>query len=72
MANIRLLTYSAAAQRLGITEKAFRDRVQRGSVPDAVLFDRPRGNGKRPERFVVDPAFSEWMKAPNPSDKEQA
>ena len=57
----RLLTYKAAAQLWGMSETAFRRRVERGSVPGHVLFDRQRGNGKRPERFVLGHAFKAWL-----------
>jgi len=61
MASDRLLTYKAAAARWGKTESAFRRRVERGAVPTSVLYDRPRGDGMRPERFVLEDAFRAWL-----------
>lgn len=61
MATDRLLTYRQAAKAWGISEKAFRDRVARGAVPERVLFDRERGEGMRPERFVRAIEFRTWL-----------
>lgn len=56
----RLLTYSAAAKHLGISPKAFRDRVARGSIPGDLLFKRSRGEGRLPECFVRYDPFIAW------------
>jgi hypothetical protein len=72
VAGERLLTYRAAAQRMGITPKAFRDRVHRGTIPDRLLFDRER-DGKRKECFVLADEFTKWCRAPlEPETKEIA
>lgn len=56
----RLLTYRAAAQRMGITPKAFRKRVERGTVPSEILFTRDRGENRRDECFVRYEPFMAW------------
>lgn len=60
MAAERLLTYSAAAKHMGITPKAFRERVNRGSIPSDFLFKRSRGEGRLPECFVFYDKFIAW------------
>jgi hypothetical protein len=64
-----LLTYKQAAELWGKTEEAFRERVRRGSVPEFVLFDRIRGPGKRPERFVLAAAFKAWLSPPQAKEQ---
>ena len=64
MAEERLLTYAAAAQLMGISEKAFRNREARGAIPKVLLFDRPRGDKMPPERFVYADAFRAWCGPP--------
>jgi hypothetical protein len=69
----RLLTYSAAAQRMGISAKAFRDRVARGTIPGHILFARDRGEGRRKECFVLRDEFTAWCGgAVEPETKEIA
>jgi hypothetical protein len=64
------LTYKEAAKLWGITEKAFRERVRRGGIPEWLLFDRPKGGDKGRERFVLAAAFEAWLSPPQA--KEQA
>ena len=71
MAGERLLTYTAAAQVMGISESAFRKRVERGAVPASVLFDRPRGNNMPAERFVLEQAFRAWVGPPMAEPEEK-
>lgn len=55
----RLLTYAAAAKRMGISTKAFRERVARGTIPDDLLWARERTGHKR-ELFVDHDKFTSW------------
>lgn len=57
----RLLTYRTAAGLMNLDARAFRARVDRGSIPRGLLYDRVRAGGKRPERFVLADPFIAWV-----------
>lgn len=57
----RLLTFKTAAAMMRIEPGALYARVARGSIPGALIYERPRGPGMRPERFFRAEAFEAWL-----------